>query len=69
MNMSAKRFDLFSVKEAPKDSGKKNFWIKLGVAFENKDGSFSLHLDGLPIDGKLQMRVSVEKEPKGETFE
>lgn len=69
MNMSAKRFDLFSVKEAPKDSGKKNFWTKLGVAFENKDGSFSLHLDGLPIDGKLQMRVATEKESKGETFE
>jgi hypothetical protein len=67
--MASKRYDLFSVKEAPKDSGKKNFWSKLGVAYENKDGSFSLHLDGLPIDGKLQMRVQVDKESKGETFE
>ena len=67
--MSAKRFDVFNVKEAPKDSGKKSFWNKVGAAFENKDGSISVHLDSLPLDGKLQIRVHVPKEPAGETFE
>jgi hypothetical protein len=65
----AKRYDVFNVKEAPKDSDKKSFWNKLGVAFENKDGSISVHLDSLPLDGKLQIRAYVPKEDKGETFE
>jgi hypothetical protein len=69
MKMAGKRFDVFNVKEAPKDSGKKNFWNKLGVAWENKDGSISVFLDALPMDGKLQIRVPTEKESKGETFE
>jgi hypothetical protein len=67
--MSAKRFDVFNVKEAPKDSGKKNFWNRLGVAFKNADGSISVHLDSLPMDGKLQIRLHVPKEDKGESFE
>jgi hypothetical protein len=67
--MAAKRFDVFNVKEAPKDSGKKNFWNRLGVAFQNADGSFSVHLDSLPLDGKLQIRAYVPKEDKGESFE
>lgn len=69
MKMAGKRFDVLNVKEAPEGSGKKNFWNKLGVAFENKDGSISVHLDSLPMDGKLQIRAYVAKEDKGETFE
>jgi hypothetical protein len=65
----AKRFDVFNVKQAPEGSGKKNFWNKVGVAFENKDGSIAVHLDSLPLDGKLQIRTPTDKESKGETFE
>lgn len=65
----AKRFDVFNVKEAPEGSKNKSFWNKLGVAFENKDGSLSVHLDSLPIDGKLQIRAHVPKESSGESFE
>jgi hypothetical protein len=68
-DIMAKRFDVFNVKEAAKDSGKKSYWNKVGSAFENKDGSLSVHLDSLPLDGKLQIRAYVPKEDKGETFE
>jgi hypothetical protein len=34
----------------------KTYWVKVGVAFENKDGSWNLYLDAFPFSGKLQMR-------------
>ena len=42
----------------PKDS----FWIKIGVAFVNKDESLNVLLDALPIDGKLHIRNFKAKE-------
>jgi hypothetical protein len=41
---------------------KKTSWIKVGVAFLNRDGSLNLHLDALPTDGKLHVRDFPEKE-------
>lgn len=37
------------------------FWLRLGVAFENRDGSISVYLDAFPANGKLQIR-----EPRGQ---
>lgn len=34
----------------------KSFWTKVGVAFRNKDDSWSLELQALPVNGRLQMR-------------
>lgn len=34
----------------------KPIWVKIGIAFMNRDGSVNLHLDATPLDGKLQMR-------------
>jgi hypothetical protein len=42
----------------------KSFWTKIGVAFENKDGSFSLELSAIPVSGRLQMR---EPAPRDKT--
>jgi hypothetical protein len=39
----------------------KSYWTRIGVAFENRDGSYNLKLDALPVNGQLQMR---EYEPK-----
>ncbi|NIM04121.1 MAG: hypothetical protein GTN65_00505 [Armatimonadetes bacterium] len=36
----------------------KSFWVKVGAAFSNKDGSESLYLDALPVNGRLQVRLS-----------
>lgn len=36
--------------------GKKDFWLRVGTAFENKDSSWSIVLDALPVNGKLIMR-------------
>ena len=34
----------------------KSVWTKVGVAFENRDGSFTLELGAFPVSGRLQMR-------------
>ena len=41
---------------------KKNFWTKVGVAFKNKDGSWSLELQAIPVSGRLQMRAPKQRE-------
>jgi hypothetical protein len=40
----------------PETGRPRSFWTKIGVAFENRDGSWSLHLSALPVDGRMQMR-------------
>jgi hypothetical protein len=34
----------------------KTYWMKLGVGFTNNDSSINVHLDALPINGKIQLR-------------
>lgn len=56
-----KRFEILTVKE-PQREGDKAFWIRIGSAWVNKDGvSYSIYLDALPVNGKLQMREPMEK--------
>ena len=39
----------------PKQDGK-DVWLRVGSAFENRDGSTTVLLDAVPIGGKLQIR-------------
>jgi hypothetical protein len=56
------RFDVFVVEDYTKGGEEKSNWIRLGVAFENKDGKgFNLQLTAIPVSGKLVMRLH---EPK-----
>jgi len=34
----------------------KSYWTRVGVGFENKDGSLNLRLDAIPVNGVLQVR-------------
>ncbi len=50
----------------PSDRGTR--WIRIGVAFINRDGSETVYLDAVPLSGKLQIReesrkAESEKEP------
>ncbi len=41
----------------------KSIWTRVGVAFENADGSFNIRLSALPIGGgRLNMRDPMERE-------
>ena len=54
-----KRFDVLQPIER-KNGG--TFWMRVGTAFENRDGSLNIYLDALPLGGKLQVRESREPE-------
>jgi len=36
------------------------YWMRIGTAFENVDGSINVYLDAYPITSKLQVRQSQE---------
>jgi hypothetical protein len=52
-------FDAFTVLE--RGEGKKNYWLKVGAAWENQDGSYSVNLDALPLGGRIQLRKPFEE--------
>lgn len=52
-----KRFDVLQPIER-KDRG--TYWMRVGTAFMNRDGSMNIYLDALPISGKLQVREARE---------
>ncbi len=53
-----KQLAVFAVVER-KDTTKPSFWLRIGNAFTNRDGSISLYLDAFPIGtNKLQVRES-----------
>ena len=59
---TTRRFDVYVVEDYTKEGEEKANWIRVGVAFENKDGKgFNLQLSTLPINGKLVMRVHETK--------
>jgi hypothetical protein len=53
--------DVFTITE--KEGWEKSVWRKIGTAFENKDGSLTIFLDALPVNGKLHIR---ERKGKGD---
>lgn len=42
----------------------RSYWTKIGVGFENRDGSYSLNLAAIPVNGRLQMRDPVPELPR-----
>jgi hypothetical protein len=47
------------------DGESRSFWTKVGAAFENRDGSWSLELNAIPVNGRLQMRDPKPREEQG----
>ena len=45
-----------------KNQGEDNYWVKIGRAFVNKDGSLNVYLDALPLTGQLNIRDPKPKE-------
>ena len=56
----SKRLDVFTIIEQ-ESAEKKSIWIKIGVAFVNRDDSLSISLNALPTNGRLHVRESVSK--------
>lgn len=61
---SGKRLAVFSIRPGRNGS----VWVRAGWAEVNRDGSVNLHLDVLPLDGKLHVREAGERrEPEPAT--
>ncbi len=41
--------------------GSRSFWTRVGSAWVNRDGSLTLRLDALPVNGVLQVREAEER--------
>ena len=39
-----------------RNNGGRKFWVRVGAAFVNSDGSLSGRLDAMPVNGELQIR-------------
>lgn len=48
------RKEVFTVIDRGEDQ--KGFWVRIGTAFLNHDGSYNVLLDALPVNGKLNIR-------------
>ena len=48
--------DVFAIYDSKNDARERSRWVRVGVAFENKDGSLNVLLDALPLSGRLQIR-------------
>jgi len=57
MDMQNRKKEVFTINERPQSDGTmKSFFTKCGVAFVNRDGSYTIKLDALPCSGVLQVR-------------
>lgn len=71
-NENTRRFEVFTIREYMQDKQQKSQWTKIGVAFENQDGSWNLRLHALPLANpktglaELHMRAPRPKEEKDE---
>lgn len=46
----------------PVERGGRTIWIRVGTAFPNRDGSWNVKLDALPVNGTLHIRDADPKE-------
>lgn len=46
---------VYTIVERAGDSSKK-FWLRIGTAFVNRDGSINVKLDAMPTNGTLHIR-------------
>lgn len=60
------RYDVMSVVDyKTRDGESKSRWTRVGSAFENRDGSITVLLDALPVNGKVILQVPRERDAGG----
>jgi hypothetical protein len=55
----------YTVVERNKDGRK--FWVRVGAAFVNGDGSLNVRLDAMPVNGELHIRDYQPREARETT--
>lgn len=41
--------------------GQHTEWVRIGIAWHNRDGSIAVRLDAFPIDGAMQIREEASR--------
>lgn len=59
--------DVFTV--IRKEDWNQDVWRKVGAAFENRDGSLTIYLDAVPLNGKLLVRERKMKDASQDSQE
>lgn len=54
----------YKVAYAIVERGGKKHWLRVGLAFVNRDGSINVRLDAMPVNGQLHIRD--DKRPPGD---
>lgn len=68
-NGGKQRWDAMTVREYVDGQGQnRSFWTKIGAAFTNQDGSISVQLDALPLDGRVILQIPLSKEERQARF-
>ncbi len=52
---------VYTIVERERDG--KKFWVRIGSAFRNRDGSLNAYLDAVPVNGTMHIR---EQRPQSE---
>lgn len=48
-----------------RDGGQRTIWPRVGSAWNNRDGSITIRLEALPVNGVLQIRDAEERREMG----
>jgi hypothetical protein len=54
MDMNKKA--VYTIIDSKDPENKRGFWVRVGAAFTNRDGSYTVKLDALPVNGSLHIR-------------
>jgi hypothetical protein len=67
-NNNSNMMQLVAVVERGEGDNKKAFWTRIGVGFQNRDGSWNLRFDYFPArpDTTIQLRQFAPKEERDE---
>ncbi len=67
MNYASKRSPqaVYTIVER-RDSARK-LWVRIGTAYENRDGSLNVRLDALPLNGMVHIRELGQAEAAAES--
>ena len=50
------------------DRPPRKHWLRVGLAFVNRDGSLNVRIDAVPLTGSLHIRDEPQRAPSGETL-
>lgn len=64
MAVNSERKEVFTIIDKVDARGEqaKGWWVRIGTAFVNKDGSLNVKLDALPVNGTMHIRDRTEHE-------